>query len=424
MNKPIKVAYFFTRFPVRTETFLQREVRSMRSLGIDVRLYALFGGESPFDGLPVRVLHLGWLFRLLCWTLPSALWREPRSLHRLVSGLWDTPVTSILSVWENLWGWGCALLLEREIHRENPDWLHAVWSSMPAACAQLLAARLGKPWSFGAHAYDIFEYGGDWMLARKAGQAAFVHTSTWSSAKALQARGVPVEKIVLIRRGLERVPARQPVRPHRIPLHILNVGRVVPKKGHRYFLSILAAADRAGLAFSARVIGGGSLLEEMRRETRRLGLEKSVAWLGAKEPDEVEKHYAWADVFLFTGIVVPNGDRDGLPNVIPEAMARGIPVLSSPVGGVPEAIDNGSNGFLLDLADVHQWVRLLQRLVQEDDLCQRIGERAHEWVRKNFHAKDNARSLAQHWLNHIGKAVFEPAEGPITGQQEQNADSI
>lgn len=424
MNKPITVAYFFTRFPVRTETFLQREVRSMRSLGIKVRLYALFGGQAEFEGLPVRVLHLGWLPWLLCRTLPSALWREPRSLHRLMSGLWDTEVTSILSVWENLWGWGCALLLEREIRRENPDWLHAVWSSMPASCAQLLAARLGKQWSFGAHAYDVFEHGGDWMLARKAGEAAFVHTSTRSSAQGLRERGVPATKIVLIRRGLESVPARQPVRPGRLPLRILNVGRVVPKKGHRYFLSILAAAAHHGLAFSARVVGGGALLEDLRRETRRLGLERSVDWLGALEPDEVGPHYAWADVLLFTGMVVPNGDRDGLPNVIPEAMGRGIPVLSSPVGGVPEAIENGTNGFLLNLEDQTGWVRLLRQLARDDALCQRIGDRAHEWVREHFHARDNARMLARNWLHHIGKTTLQPDEHPIAEKHQEKTDAV
>ncbi|MDX2110350.1 MAG: glycosyltransferase [Verrucomicrobiota bacterium] len=404
MNSPLKVAYLFTTFPLRTETFLQREVRSMRALGVDVRLYSLWGGADSFEGLPIRRLHIRMLPQVLFWYVPLALLRDPRELQRVLALLWSRDMTSALDVFENLWGWAAALMIETALKREKPDWIHAVWSTMPAAAALLLSRKLQIPWSFGAHAYDVFEHGGDMLLKDKAAEAAFIHTSTRATADGLVNHAVPARKIILIRRGLDTpMPELKSLRANRTPMRLLNVGRLVPKKGHALLLRICAALDAAGVAFEARIVGGGSLHAELTREIERLGLVGKVTLLGAIDAVAVSTHYEWADILLFTGTVAPNGDRDGLPNVIPEAMARGLPVLATNVGGVSEAIDHTINGFLLDPDDVQAWVLLIRLLSTYDELYERIGSNAHEWAITHFNAIYNAEKLLSNWSKHVGK---------------------
>ena len=127
------------------------------------------------------------------------------------------------------------------------------------------------------------------------------------------------------------------------PLEILSVGRLVEKKGYFEQLAIYHSLDGAGIPFRARIVGGGPLQGALKTECNRLGLEEKVFFLGPLPEDMAFELYPEADLFFFTGKIAGNGDRDGLPNVIPEAMSAGVIVISSSAGGAAEALDESDD---------------------------------------------------------------------------------
>src|SRR5687768_5541058 len=163
---PLRVAYFFTRFPHPTETFLQREVRAMRRLGVQPLLFSWHGGASEFEGLSVRRFSK-WRLVSLVWHAAREWWWHPREMNALARSLFLTWPRDWLNCWENLFGAAIAVVVAPEFRRDRVDHIHAVWASLPAMVAWNLSRSTGIPFSIGAHAYDVFEHGGDWFLREK-----------------------------------------------------------------------------------------------------------------------------------------------------------------------------------------------------------------------------------------------------------------
>jgi len=400
------IAYFFTTFPKGTETFLQREIVAMKGLGVRMRIYSLWGGGASFRGLPVQRFNK-WRLLTLFWLIAYEASRRPAVLRQLLQGLFTRRAPSWLNFWENMLGAGFACVVAREFRRDPPDHIHAAWGGGPATAAWLLWRIDGHSFSAAAHAYDIFEHGGDWWLRDKLEHAAFTHTSTEMARRALIERGLPAEKIVCIRRGLDRLPALKPLRPGRQPLHLVSVARLVEKKGLDHQLRIHAALRAAGIPFSARIIGDGPLRQELESLAGRLGAD--VTFTGHLPQHEVWNQLAWADVLLHTGVIAPSGDRDGLPNVLPEAMSAGVLVVTSPAAATTEAVTQGVTGFVIPVENTADWVSALQRLALEDPLAERLREAARRWVESNFDAHRNAARLLAKFHEHAPRRSPGPA---------------
>lgn len=386
------IAYLFTTFPKSTETFLQREIVAMRALGVNLRLYSLWGGGGAFRGVPVARFNK-WRLLALCWAIPCESWRRPDVLRQLLRGLFSRRAPSWLNFWENMLGAGFACLSLREFRKNPPALIHATWGGAPATAAWLLWRIDGHRFSAAAHAYDIYEHGGDWWLNEKLAPAAFVHTSTEMARRTLIERGVPADKILCIRRGLDRLPGCKPLRASRAPLHLVCVARLVEKKGLDHQLRIYAALKTAGVPFTARIVGEGPLRTELEKLAGHLGIGAQVAFTGHLPQHEVWNQLEWADVLLHTGVVAPSGDRDGLPNVIPEAMAAGVLVITSPAAATTEAIAHGRTGLVARVEAADEWVAALRRLASDDAFAEKLRCAAREWVEENFNAHRNAARL-------------------------------
>jgi glycosyltransferase involved in cell wall biosynthesis len=251
----------------------------------------------------------------------------------------------------------------------------------------------GIPYGTGAHAYDLYEHGGDWWLMEKVALARFVHTSTEMGRRTLLERGADRARVVVIHRGLDDFPAWKPLRTPRRPLRLVCGARLVPKKGLRAQLQVYAALRAVGLDFEARIVGGGGLRGELERETAALGLAGQVTFIGEVPPAGMWEHLGWADVLLHTGVVAPTGDRDGLPNVIPEAMAAGTLVLTSATAATTEAIQHEVTGLVADVNRPEEWVAALRRLAEDDALAERLRAAARRWAGENYDAHKNAARL-------------------------------
>lgn len=227
----------------------------------------------------------------------------------------------------------------------------------------------------------------------KVALARFVHTSTEMGRRTLLERGAAPDKVVVIRRGLDVFPDMKPLRTPRRPLQLVCIARLVPKKGLRRQLKVHAALRDAGIAFAVRIVGEGELRGELERETAALGLTEHVTFTGQVPPDAVWEHLRWADVLLHTGVVAVTGDRDGLPNVIPEAMVVGALVLTSPTAATTEAIEHEVTGLVADVNQPDAWVAALRRLAEDDALAERLRAAARRWTEENYDAHRNAARL-------------------------------
>ena len=367
----------------------------MRAHGVEMRLYSLWGGGGTFRGLPVRRFNK-WRLLTLLWMIPYEAARRPDVLKQLLRGLTARRAPSWMNFWENMLGAGFACIFAREFRKNPPALVHAAWGGAPATAAWLLWRLDGHRFSAAAHAYDIYEHGGDWWLKDKLDHAAFIHTSTEMGRQSLNERGLAKDKIVCVRRGLDRLPAMKPLRASRDPLHIVCVARLVEKKGLDHQLRIYAALHAARVPFSARIVGEGPLRPELEKLAGHLGIAAHVTFTGHLPQHEVWSQLAWADVMLHTGVIAPSGDRDGLPNVIPEAMSIGVVVVTSPAAATTEAITHGATGLVVPVEATADWVSALKRLARDDAFAEKLRAAARHWVEENFDAHKNAgRVLAQ-----------------------------
>ena len=367
----------------------------MRELGIDFDIYSLWGGERSFEEQPVRLFPKYWLvfvpFLLAYWSVkkPVAVWAFIKRLFFKKRHGWE-------NFGENLLGSAFGLLYAHCFKRKGYTNIHAAWASMPAMAAWVIKCFTDIPFSMGAHAYDVFEYSGDAFLAEKAKEASFVHTSTLVAKTEMVSKGIAADKIKMIRRGLMPMPSIKSVEEGaHAPLRIISVGRLVEKKGYARQLLIYKALKEKGLPFQAKIIGEGPLRDELVSQIRTLGLAQSVEMPGWLSYSKTESMLDWADVFLFTGVVAKSGDRDGFPNVVGEAMAKGVPVVASTVSALPEVIRTGENGFLVnDYDNDDAWVSALETLAQDQQTYQKIAKAARMWVEENFDAVKNAEKIA------------------------------
>jgi colanic acid/amylovoran biosynthesis glycosyltransferase len=390
------IAYVFTTFPKSTETFLQREVLGLQSLGVNLRLYSMWGGGTEFNGLPVVMFPKWKLLSLIAW-LPWLVLCRPRVAAELVRGAVARRPPSWLNLFENLLGLGFALVHAAHFRALRPAHVHAVWGGGPAAAAWFLWRLDGHPYSGAGHAYDLYQNGGDGWLREKLEPALFIHTSTEMGRRTLLEKGLRAERIHVIRRGLTTLPPLKPLRAGRAgtAMRLLCVARLVPKKGLDHQLRIYAALKAAGVEFEARIAGDGPLLGALQTQAHELGVEAEVSFFGHRPQEEIAAQRGWADVLLHTGVVAADGDRDGLPNVIPEAMSAGVLVVTSPEAATTEAIADGETGRVVPVDAPGRWVEALVALRDDDAQAERMRTAARAWVEANFSARQNAAKLAE-----------------------------
>jgi colanic acid/amylovoran biosynthesis glycosyltransferase len=405
MNRPFTVAYIFSQYPRLTETFLDREVTALREAGLRVEIHALFAGRRPGEA---DVFHWWEAVRLVA-ALPRELIRQPALARDGWRALRRARFRSAENFFASMWAAIYAVCRAARFRVSRPDILHGVWATESATAAAILSRLCGIPFSFGAHAFDIYKQGGDAFLDAKLAAAAFVHTTTQTNVVYLRQR-VPEANVILARRGLDRLPPATNSPRASGPIRILSVARLTPKKGHIHQLAACALLKQWSVPFEARIIGDGELRGELQRRIAELGLGESVTLCGAQPPERVQEACDWADIFWHTGVVDAHGDRDGLPNVIAEAFAHRLPVICGLVAGPLEAVaheaspaPSGVNGLVVDVTDPVALATAVRRLAEDEPFRRRLGENGRRWVEENFLARQNVVPLAQ---------AFREAGGP------------
>jgi len=271
-----------------------------------------------------------------------------------------------------------AAALAEQLRRGRIAGIHGYFAHTPTEVAALAARTLGVPYGFSVHARDARKVTSA-ELAARAGAAACVIACNRDAAGEVARAGRAAE-IVPHGVDLARFRPRAVARARGGPLALLAVGRLVEKKG---FHVLLDAAARLGFPFRLRIVGEGPERARLQDAVQRHRLGTRIELTGALTHEELPAVYAAADVVVAPSVADASGDRDGLPNVVLEAMASGLPVVGGDVGALAAALEGGS-GWLVPPGDAAALAGAMELLAARPDLRARIGRAARARVEREF----------------------------------------
>ena len=194
----------------------------------------------------------------------------------------------------------------------------------------------------------------------------------------------PKEKITLIRRGMNAFPRFKPLRSQRSPARFLSIGRLVEKKGFPFQIEVYQRLIARGVDLEVRIVGYGPLRGAIEELIRSKGLQSTVKLMGRLPFSETLEQLQWADLLVHTGQVAASGDRDGLPNVLMEAQATGLPCLATRVSAIPELIEDRVTGVLVPPDDAAAMATALAELAADPALRDRLAQAGARRVRHDF----------------------------------------
>lgn len=401
------IAFVLKGYPRLSETFIANEIRALEQRGLDIRIVSL---RHPTDAKTHPVhgkIHADVHY------LPEYLYRAP---GRVLAAWWKVRRRSryrdCLRAWlrdlrrdptpNRVRRFGQALVLADELGSDVVH-LHAHFLHTPASVTRYVSLLLDLPWSCSAHARDIWTTP-EWEKREKLASCRWAVTCTAVNYRHLQALVPSAERVSLVYHGLDakRFPASEVAGSARDgsdaqqPVRILSVGRAVEKKGYDDLLTALALLP-AELHWRFEHVGGGPWLGRLKRRATRLGIGERICWRGPLAEPAVRACYAAADIFVLSSRIARDGDRDGLPNVLMEAQSQGLACVSTRISAIPELLEEGNNGLLVDAGDQQGLADAMLRLIRDPGERRRMGAAGGRRVSREFRFDEGIDRL-EAWL--------------------------
>ena len=399
-SKAMRVGFVVKRYPRYSETFVVREILAHEQAGLAIEIFALRPpNDRHFQDLIARVrAPVNYLYLpaegLIAEELASAtltvsyFWKALSEASSVLPGFWAALESAQDEEPRHVYQ---AVQLAREVCTKSIGHLHAPFASDAATVARL-AARLARiPYSLTARAKDIFHESvcAEKLRAKFKDAAAVVTVSDYHLEYLRTTYGPAAAHAQRIYNGLDlqEFPFRS---PHDRPPLILAIGRFVEKKGFVDLIDACALLAARGKLFRCRLIGTGLLKDDLRARVQRLGLENQIEMIGPRPQSEVIRELQAAAALAAPCVVGRDGDRDGLPNVIQEALALGTPVVSTDVTGIPEVIRDGHTGLVVKQHDPSSLARALERLLAEPDLRVHLACLGRRLIESEFDIRRNS----------------------------------
>jgi glycosyltransferase involved in cell wall biosynthesis len=392
------VAYVVSTWPRLSQTFVLNEILALERLGVPLHI---FSAKDP-DGEPIHgdvaQVHAGVTYLSLRRHWTQAL-RANLCLVRHRPGRYLRTLLRALRYrrWSIVRRFFQAGYLADLLRRQPVDHLHAHFATAPALVAMFAHQLSGIPYTFTAHARDIYvKTQPDLLHAQIERAEAVVTVSEYNRRYLLSQLGPAANgKVHRIYNGLDlqRFTYEQPQGAAAETPVILAVSRLIEKKGLGDLLAAVEILRRRGSGFRVEIIGAGPLRPTLDADVTRRGLEDVVTFLGALPQEEVRLAYQRATVFALPCIVTAEGDRDGIPTVLLEAMVSGVPVISTAVSGIPELIDSGHDGLLVAPHDPGMLADALGLLLADAELRERLARAARSKIEASFAIDRSSRQL-------------------------------
>ncbi|WP_027179482.1 glycosyltransferase family 4 protein [Maridesulfovibrio bastinii] len=406
-SKPV-LGMILKGYPRISETFISNEIRLLEKRGVKIHIISMRKPRENFTHKSVKEIQaevsylpseLDLLMKELFNSTEAEAWlkcanyktdpeykkRADLIQKKYCANKSDASLKHLLQA---------EYIVEKILPDSGINHIHAHFAHSPTSVARNTSLLSGLPFSFTAHAKDIYTQAPE-KITDKISAASFAVTCTGYNCKYLQSiapEGKPIHKVY---HGIDLSLFSSKRSPEaKAPYNILTVARFTTKKGLPTVFKALKELDKRGLDFKYRIVGEGDEREQTLALIDELNLTHRVEWLGTRPHEEVLEEYKKADVFTLGCEIAPNGDRDGIPNVLAESMAMSVPVVTTNISGIPELIENGKSGLLVDPKDPKAMADALERILTDQELRGKIIpealKRVHEvfdntyWIEKLF----------------------------------------
>jgi colanic acid/amylovoran biosynthesis glycosyltransferase len=425
-NKPLRIAFIHNAFPVLSQTFISKEMLGLRELGLLLEIYSLFRPEEPQrdHGFPEGQNIYYLLDSLNLWRLLSAhvffmLWVPRRYVRTVCFALQNgNRAVSVFTLMAALYSPRSATYdarqdmrlhfllvapLARRMRGDQIMFINSHFADAAASFALLSARLLGLQYGITAHAYDIFTP--QIAMAEKLSGARFVLTCTRFNQQILAQDFLLVvrNKCRVFYHGIDTARFERLALLENVVPEILAVGQLRPKKGFPVLIAACAKLRKQQINFRCRIVGDGPMRQELADLIRAQDLEQHIQLVGAVQSVETKAFYDRADLFVLPCIIEADGDRDGIPNVIAEAMAMELPVVSTDISGIPELVLHEETGLLVPQNDVEELTVAIIRLINDKELRLRFGQNGRRRVREMFESQTCLSNLNAFYLHELCK---------------------
>lgn len=397
-----RLIYIVGTYPLLTTTFIDREIRQLGRWGVDIHVLSI---RQPPPGIPLSDSQLS-LQKGVEYLLPVDVprliaahlyfaFKRPRTFFGTLIYLMTRPhpghgarVKTLLHFGEGT----CAAYLIRGMRFHE---LHAHFIDRAATVALVIGRLLNKSYSLSIHAAeDIFVH--PVLLHEKIGAARHAVTCTRynrAHIEALLGRDLS-DEITFIPHGLDITAYRPRANHYEQASRILAVGQLVERKGFVDLIRACQILRERGCSFHCEIIGEGPQRGRLQELIDRLSLGEGLTLRGAMPHEEVVQRYAQAGMLVMPCVQSQDGNLDGIPNVLLEAMAMQVPVISTRISAIPELIMDGENGLLVDPGDPVKLAEAMERLIRSPQQSLRLAREGRRSVLANFDVQANIRRFA------------------------------
>ncbi|MFK7994863.1 MAG: glycosyltransferase family 4 protein [Granulosicoccus sp.] len=416
-----RLGIIISMFPELHETFILRELVALERRGMRFDIFSLQYPRDPItidDAIRLsteRTSYSGLLTADTLLAFARAIASRPLKLFKVIAQvIWkgrDRP----LDVLKNLAVLPLSLHIGEQGKSRGITHWHGHWANIPTTACWFLGHIHGNSWSAAIHGEDIFSP--NRFLHYKLNDALFsvVCSAHFCNHIRQQMDLDEPEHVHLNYHGLDpRVTQRKPVSRSTESvatrtMSIVSIGRLVPTKGHDVLVNACAKLVAQGMNLKVQIIGSGPLESDLRKLVSTLGVDEHIIFLGAVAFDDVLQTLEHADVFALAPRLLPGHPPDGIPNVIAEAMALGIPVVTTRVSAIPELVSDGKTGCLVEVDDIDGFAQAIASILTNPELACSHSEAARERVAELFNQDANIDELLELFGRYIKDDFISPA---------------
>lgn len=387
----MKIGYVIKSYPRFSQTFIVNEILAHEAAGLEIEIFSLRPARDEPRHASVGRVRAPVTYLRGPEASPAELWSEIGAAAKRNPALGERLAACAAEAAGDVYQ---GLVLARLAAERGITHFHAHFGNVATAVARLASGFAGIPYTFTAHARDIFHQKVvPAQLARKLGEAKAVVTVSEYNLEFLRRRyGEDAARVRRIYNGLDMKDFAY-AEPRDRPPVIVSVGRLVEKKGFADLVEACAELARRGVEFRCDLVGDGPLEGALARRIAGLGLAGRVNLLGLRRQDEVKRLVQGSAVMAAPCVVGEDGDMDGLPTVILEAMALGTPCVGTDVTGIPEVLHDGETGLMVPQHAPARLADALQRLLSDATLRCALAASARRLMEEEFDIHRNAARI-------------------------------